>query len=487
MKITVPFLLLTACLSIDVWAQQVQAGKGLTDDPILMVVDGKPVLRSEFEYSFRKNSQVQGVSDRKSVREYLPMFIDYKLKVAAAEAAHLDTLSSFKREFATYRDMQLTPFMVDSAYIDSVAHVVYDNTVRQLGGKDLIEVAHILLRVGSKDNEAVKAAVQVRADSIYTLLKDGGDFSELARRFSQDPVSAAKGGILPLAGPGSFVKEFEDAAYALKSKGDFSHPILSPFGYHIIKMIQRKPLEPFEAVKPQIMAMLKRQGIDEASSEYRIKRIVEASKGRKTREVVLDSVMNAHVGNDTSLRCLVQEYHDGLLLYEVSKRQVWDVAQSDTLGLERWYKEHRSDYSWNTSRFKGYVFHARTSKQAKAVKKILKKVFKAGGDWRKTIHKEFNVDSVCVKVSGPYLCGEGENAYVDAYAFKKKGGTLPVMKGFPFSGVYGKIRKQPQSWLDVKPQVTADYQNFMEKAWVDSLHKRFTYTVNESVLDTVKP
>ena len=122
-----------------------------------------------------------------------------------------------------------------------------------------------------------------------------------------------------MAGPGAFVKEYEEAAYAL-NKGEMSAPVLSPFGYHIIKMTDRKPLDSFEKLKPEIMTMLKRQNIEEASSQHRIKQLVDASNGRLTREAVLDSVMNAHIGENAELRYLIQEYHDGLLLYEVSKR-----------------------------------------------------------------------------------------------------------------------------------------------------------------------
>ena len=76
-------------------------------DPIIMTINGKPVTRSEFEYSFNKNGNPQKATDSKSIEDYVPMFVDYKLKVAAAETAHLDTLSSFRKEFLTYRDMQL--------------------------------------------------------------------------------------------------------------------------------------------------------------------------------------------------------------------------------------------------------------------------------------------------------------------------------------------------------------------------------------------
>ena len=95
-----------------------------SNDPVLMRINGKPVTRSEFEYSYNKNSNIEGAVEHKMVDEYVEMFVNYKLKVEAAEAMRMDTLSSFKGEFAQYRDIQLKPFLVDSAFIDSVAYSV---------------------------------------------------------------------------------------------------------------------------------------------------------------------------------------------------------------------------------------------------------------------------------------------------------------------------------------------------------------------------
>ena len=344
----------TSFLLSSFFALALTAGAQSATDPVLMTINGKPVTKAEFEYSFHKNGNVEGAVEKKTVEEYVPMFINYKLKVAAAEKAGLDTLTSFKKEFHTYRDMQLTPYLVDQHFIDSIAQMVYANTEKKLDGKDLIETAHILIRLDQKATEAQKAAAKAKADSVYQAILAGADFAEMAKQHSGDPGSAAKGGQLPLAGPGAFVKEYEEAAYAL-NKGEMSAPVLSPFGYHIIKMTDRKPLDSFEKLKPEIMTMLKRQNIEEASSQHRIKQLVDASNGRLTREAVLDSVMNAHIGENAELRYLIQEYHDGLLLYEVSKRQVWDVAAADSVGLEKWYKANKKQYAWEQPRFKGFV------------------------------------------------------------------------------------------------------------------------------------
>ena len=76
------------------------------DDPVVMKINGVPVTRSEFEYSYNKNNS-DDVIDKKTVDEYVDLFVNYKLKVAAAYDAKLDTLSSFKKEFAMYRDQQV--------------------------------------------------------------------------------------------------------------------------------------------------------------------------------------------------------------------------------------------------------------------------------------------------------------------------------------------------------------------------------------------
>ena len=76
------------------------------DDPVIMTVNGQPVLRSEFEYSFNKNNS-DGVIDKKNVAEYVDLFINYKLKVEAAKEARMDTMTSFREEFVSYRDQQI--------------------------------------------------------------------------------------------------------------------------------------------------------------------------------------------------------------------------------------------------------------------------------------------------------------------------------------------------------------------------------------------
>ena len=89
------------------------------NDPVVMTVAGVDVPRSEFEYSYNKNN-TDGVIDKKTVEEYVELFVNYKLKVQAALDARLDTTTSFRQEFAQYRDQQIRPtFVTDEDMLDS--------------------------------------------------------------------------------------------------------------------------------------------------------------------------------------------------------------------------------------------------------------------------------------------------------------------------------------------------------------------------------
>lgn len=451
-------------------------------DPILFRINNKPITRAEFEYSYNKNSGIDGAVEQKSIDEYIDMFINYKLKVAAAEEAKMDTLSSFNKEFATYRDMQLTPYLVDSLFIDSIAYSLYNQTASQLNGKDLLKPAHILIQVSQDKSTSpeVLERAKCKIDSIYQALQSGADFAELAKRFSQDPGSARNGGQLPWIGPGSTLKEFEDVAYKL-NVNEMSIPFKTAVGWHIIKMQDRKQFESFDELKPQIVLSLKKQGIEEISAENKIKKLIENSNGRLSREIVMDSILQLALTQNPDLKYLIQEYYDGLLLYEISKKEVWDVAATNEKGLSDFYKANKKKYTWTEPRFKGFVFHTKDKQLEKKIKSVLKKNLE--GEWRKAIKENFNKEESRVLVSGPYLCKKNENQYVDELIFNQ-GKATPKDK-FPYYGVVGKKLNKPQSWKDVKSILINDYQEILEKKWVESLRSSYTFSIDKEVAKTI--
>lgn len=449
-----------------------------TDDPIIMNVAGKDIHRSDFEYSFNKNNDAKGRKDPKAIEDYVDLFINYKLKVKAAEDAQLDTLTSFKKEFATYRDMQLRPHLKDQAFIDSLALEVYKNAQEAIGDSDVLLVAHIFLQLPQKNSEAVKATKKARIDSIYAALQNGADFAEMAKKYSDDQMSARSGGELPWLGPKQTLPEFEKQAYALKP-GQMSKPFLSTAGYHIILMKDRKKLEPFEKKKNEIEELLRARGVNDMAAEHRISTLM--NEGKKTREEVMADVLAQAEKEDSLLQFLIEEYHDGLLLYEISNRQVWQPAAADKAGLTSYFKKNRKQYQWDEPHFKGYVIRAKNQELLDRVKKVLKKYKDSKGV--QALNKAFEKDtlrSVRVKF-GVYK--QGEDALVDHFEFGKT--EHKANSAFPFDAVVGRIIKQPETYEDVKAQVTSDYQDLKEKEWVEGLRKKYPFSVNKDVLKTV--
>ena len=112
-----------------------------------------------------------------------------------------------------------------------------------------IKVAHIMKAVppGTNEKEALKAKVTI--DSIYTLLKRGASFSELARKYSDHKESAVKGGELDWFGTGEIISDFSEAAFAISDTGNYSEPVHTVYGWHIIKLLDKKAPGTFEETR----------------------------------------------------------------------------------------------------------------------------------------------------------------------------------------------------------------------------------------------
>ena len=284
------------------------------EDVVVMRVNGQPVTRSEFEYFYNKNNS-ESVIDKKSVEEYAQLYADYKLKVLAAKDAQLDTLSSFQKEFRSYRDQQIRPLLIPAGAVDSRCRSYYDRILESLQGKELLQTAHIFMRLPQNASQQEQDELKVRMDSVYAVLQTGADFAELAKQLSQDTQTAARGGVLPWIGPNQTLKEFEDVAYSLEV-GQYSQPFLSPVGYHIVKLMAKKPLESYEELKPNIKRYLESQGLENQLSSSVLDSLVQESGSQKTVEQILDEQTERLCAQDLNMKYLEQEYYAGLQILE---------------------------------------------------------------------------------------------------------------------------------------------------------------------------
>ena len=450
-----------------------------SNDPVIMTVNGKDVLRSEFEYSYNKNNS-EGVIDKKTVDEYVDLFVNYKLKVAEALDRHLDTLTSFREEFAQYRDQQVLPLLVTNDDVEAEAHRIYDQTKERIGSDGLIQTAHILLRLDQKATPEELAAAKVRIDSIYSALKNGADFAELAKKVSQDPGSAAQGGLLPFVQRGQLVKEYEEAAFALKD-GEMSGIVQSPYGYHIILMKAHKQLEPFEEHRESILKFIEQRGLRDYIANQKADTL--ASQAGVSRADLMTKKADEYAASDPELRNLIREYYEGLLLYEVSNREVWDKAAKDEVGLATYFSKNKKKYAWNEPRYKGIAYHVKDKADVKAVKNSIKKV--PFDRWPEVLRATFNPDSVIRIRVEKGIFKRGDNALIDRDVFKRDT-TVTSLEGYPIDAVYGKLlKKGPEEYTDVRGLVVADYQEELEREWVAALRRKFSFSVNTDVLKTV--
>ena len=371
-------------------------------------------------------------------------------------------------------------YLKDPEFEDSLALAVYTVMKQQVGDADMVHVAHIMMLLPQKASDAVKQQKKARIDSVYAALQGGADFEELAKKCSEDYTTAAKGGDLPWIAPKQTLPEFEKEAYALKP-GEYSKPFLSTVGYHIIYMKERKKLESFEEKKAEIMQLLNSRGLKEMAAEHRIKRMIEDSHGQLKREDVIANVQAEACKKDPNLAYLIEEYHDGLLLYEASNRLVWQRAADDKVGLEKYFKKNKGKYQWDRPRYKGFTLLSKSKSLLDEAEKFLKKYKDESGieAFNKSLPKD-SLKKIRVRFG---IFKDGDDLYVDHYAFGKV--APQPNKIFPYSACVGSIQNKPKTYEDVKAQVISDFQDQKEKEWVAELRKKYPYQVNKEALATV--
>lgn len=462
-----------------------QAVAQTASDPVVMKINGTPVTRSEFEYSYNKNNS-EGVIDKKTVEEYVDLFVNYKLKVLAAESEKMDTLSSFKAEFASYRDQQIRPAMITDEDVEQEAKKIYAQTqhrIDSMGG--LVKPAHILVLARQTATKDEMIAAKAKIDSLYDVLKkasfDKELFSELAKQYSDDKGSAAEGGELSWLQNGQTLQEFNDKIFSMKV-GETSEPIKTAAGFHIIQLRDKSAFFPYDSLRTNILRFIDQRGLKQQIINQKIDSLAKAKGPDVTPEMVLAEKREQMVAADPQLKYLIQEYHDGLLLYEISNRNVWDKAAKDEEGLAKFFKKNKKKYAFDAPRFKGMAYRTKDAADVEAVKAAVKGL--DFDDWNEKLRTTFNNDSVLRIRVEKGIFKKGDNSIVDKYEFKTDA-EIKAMKGYPNTATYGKIIKAPETYKDVKGLVVADYQEKLEKEWVAELRKKYSVEMDKAVLATV--
>ena len=572
------------------------------EDKVLMTINGEPIMASEFLYIYEKNNQETSL-EKKSMEEYLDLFINFKLKVTEAIAQGVDTTQEFKDELKGYRAQATPKYLQDNDAIDSLVLLSYNrmanirkashiavqcpmdadsatlaaatakiNELRQRvtvglpkevkkGRKkitvqeveDFAEVAmtysddpaakqnkgelgwiqpfryvypledavyntpvgeitevfrspfglhiakvegerafeeahaaHIMKMTPAGDLQRLAAAT-FKMDSIYQLaIQDTVDFAALAQANSEDRGSAMRGGDLGWFGRGAMVQPFEDITFGLQ-EGEISKPFQTRFGIHISKLYGKRGIQPLDSMRSQLLRQVQRdQRMQIANESFIAKTRAEYNLPADMSDADVKVYADAHLEEKyPELRNLVREYHDGILLFDVSLREVWDKANKDHEGLTAFFKANKKQYTWDEPRYKGWLIYAKTDLAAKAAKQIVK----GASDKAKVdsiLNERVNLDSVTYVKVEYGLWTAGKNAAVDVYGFKDKTATYTASEEYPVVVAVGKVLKRPEEYNDDRGKIVTDYQDYLEKLWIASLREKYPVVINEEVWNDLK-
>ncbi len=202
--------------------------------PLVFKVNNQPVFADEFMYLYKKNHTKPEDFKEAKIDEYLQLLINFKLKIEEAKSRGMDTTKAFVKEFSGYKEELKKPYQVGGDDLDRLTKEAYERL------KEEVRASHILVNaaIDALPSDTLKAFQKVMA--IRQRILNGEDFQKLAKELSEDPSAKSNSGDLGYFTTMQMVFPFENAAYKLKIN-EVSNPVRSRFGYHLIKLYDRRP------------------------------------------------------------------------------------------------------------------------------------------------------------------------------------------------------------------------------------------------------
>lgn len=431
-------------------------------------------------------------------------------------------------------------------------HIVQVTDKRKSLGE--VTVAHIMVSHKQKDSTLDPST---RIHQIYKKIQQGEKFESLAKQFSDDNSSSKKGGLLsPFTGGQLSSKEFEDVSFSLENKDDISKPFKTDFGWHIVKLIRKQAVKPFEEVKMELQNRVKRDSrsnlinsalVKSLATKYKIEKnqksisyfesilsedyfksawkAPEDFKGDEVLLTIQDSTVtnkeflnqlmknqrqysnrNAdikdlvakeytefyeaevlkyheqnleHVNEDFAF--VLKEYRDGLLLFDLMEKEVWNAATKDTVGLKQFYEDNKSSYVWK-DRADAIIITSASKTNIEKVKAQLEK-----GIAVDTIVSNLNVGDQLNVLPTADIFEVGNQALPENFIFKE--GVSEIYNhndAFHVVMVNSVLPANTKTFEEARGKVVSDYQNYLEDKWVKGLKDRFKVEINEAVLKRIK-
>jgi peptidyl-prolyl cis-trans isomerase SurA len=639
-----------------------------TDDPVVLTIDDENYKVSEFNYIYTKNNKKVSYK-KKDLDAYMSLFIDYKLKVKEAKNLGYDTLPRLNNELKQYRGQLSQPYMIDKEKNEALIKEAYDRTINEVrashilirvnpeaspedtlkaynnimairkriveGGEDFATVAkgkngsqdpsatsnggdlgyftalqmvytfedaafntnigevsqpvrtkfgyhiikvtdkraakgtittkHIMIVSNDKISKEDKVKAESKINEIYELLVNGEKFEDLAIKYSDDKSSSSKGGLLPAFGAGTkqrMVPKFEAAAFELLKDGDYSKPVLTNYGWHIIKRETLSDVPSYEEMykslklkveRDQRAGTTKKSFIENLKKEYSFKenkslindlatsvnesilkgewpKPTKVAKGseelfsfagqtktlndfvnylfnsqnrEKTQDltIYLNNKYNKFVDAEItkyedsileekypSFKTLMQDYQDGILIFEIMQKQIWDKASNDSIGLSNYYNANKAEFVYPT-RYKGVLYTCKDKATAKQVLKLI------GSDslTLSDIKSRVNADSdLNLETKSSTFNSETTSEFRKGKKKKLRTFEKGINKPFKYNGSYyifeveEVIPPTQREFSDSKGLVTAAYQNKLQEEWLKSLRDKSAIVINKAILYSAK-
>ncbi|NGZ88650.1 peptidylprolyl isomerase [Psychroflexus maritimus] len=428
-------------------------------------------------------------------------------------------------------------------------HIIKKTGERKSIGK--LGVAHIMLRNNNKE-EAAENEKQIF--KIYENLKNGDDFEDLAKHFSEDKNTAENGGRLPAFEVGEInSKIFEEKAFELKNDGDYTSPFQSEFGWHIIKKIDHTPVETYSELKESLRRKIKTSNrakllnerikenimqhynvvinrdaityfselvddriykskwtldknpeglskpilsIEDTAYSYRdfgvyIEKQQAGFTGKRPFKEIIEELFNRYIYTklveyhksnltkiDRKFELKINEYKNGLLIFELMERELWNKAKEDTTGLELFYTANSKKYV-APQKISGKAF---TFEKKKHAKKFLRLVNRRGkpedialNQLQGSLQKKIESKPVTEFELPEHF--KIATKYNDYYFQNNKYIVLFVDEIEP---------ERPLNLDEIRGQVISDYQDKLEKEWMEELKSKYSVKINEETFELLK-
>lgn len=637
-----------------VLASNLLLGQSFQQKSILTIDDSNTYNVEEFLHVYNKNRDLAEKVDPKSIKEYMDLFVNFKLKVLDAKEHGLNTSESFVSEYDGYKYQVSKNYLTDSYAEDEIQKEAYErlkeqvrashiliavsetapkaeaekayqkalDVLKELKSKSFEEVAlkrsddpsvnknkgdlgfftslqmvypfenaayntpvgeysepirtqfgyHILKVTDRRENPGERQVAHImlkttsgqdqvaqkkKIDEIYKKLESGENFEELVSTYSEDTRTAPKGGLINWFATGRMAKPFENAAFGLEEINSYSKPFSTKYGWHIVKLLGKRSVRSFDEEKAHIKNKISKNDraqianlafMDKLKKEYNFKtydknfnsmkwimnrmnfksksyedledynvyrkpiytfadmtftqsdflRLIKANESnfaKSTDQVAFMKMLISQKSTDALLdyeksqltvkypeyRLLLQEYYDGILLYEISKNMVWDKAVQDTTGLATYYEANKENYMYDT-RVNATIFEVANEKLASKTKKYLKK-----GKSIDFIREKLNESSTLNFNTHTGIYSKGDNSLVDSIEWEKGfSENLKKGQGIAFISIEEVIPPQVKALDEARGLVISDYQNHLEKEWLSSLKEKHKIEIDSQLLNEIK-